>query len=98
MPRSRPGGLALHRAMCRGSCDGWYAADLRTSHRLGYSLGSDRVPFATVQRVEFTVEPFVEGNPGRHVTEPLAALQALGIDVEFGPFGSGCTTSTEAAG
>ena len=24
----------------------------------------DRIPSATVQRVEFTVEPFVEGNPG----------------------------------
>ena len=58
----------------------------------------DRVPSATVQRVEFTVEPFVEGNPGRHVTEPLAALRALGIDVDFGPFGSGCVTSSERAG
>jgi hypothetical protein len=51
-----------------------------------------------VHRVEFTVEPFVEGNPGRHVTEPLAALEALGIDVDFGPFGSGCVTSGERAG
>lgn len=51
-----------------------------------------------MQRVEFTVEPFVEGNPGRHVTEPLAALRALGIDVDFGPFGSGCVTSSERAG
>jgi hypothetical protein len=51
-----------------------------------------------VHRVEFTVEPFVEGNPGRHVTEPLEALRALGIDVDFGPFGSGCVTSTERAG
>jgi hypothetical protein len=48
--------------------------------------------------VEFTVEPFVEGNPGRHVTEPLAALRALGIEVEFGPFGSGCVTPGERAG
>ncbi len=51
-----------------------------------------------MQRVEFTVEPFVVGNPGRHVTEPLAALRALGIDVDFGPFGLGCLTSTERAG
>ena len=58
----------------------------------------DRVPSATVQRVEFTVEPFVEGNPGRHVTEPLAALRALGIDVDFGPFASSCLTSSEGAG
>jgi len=51
-----------------------------------------------VQRVEFTVEPFVEGNPGRHVTEPLAALRAIGIDVDFGPLGSGCVTSSDRAG
>ena len=51
-----------------------------------------------MQRVEFTVEPFVEGNPGRHVTEPVEALRALGIEVEFGPFGSGCVTPTEQAG
>jgi hypothetical protein len=48
--------------------------------------------------VEFTVEPFVEGNPGRHVTEPIEALRALGVDVDFGPFGSGCVTSGERAG
>ena len=51
-----------------------------------------------MHRVEFTVEPFVEGNPGRHVTEPVAALRALGIEVDFGPFGSGCVTSGERAG
>ena len=51
-----------------------------------------------MHRVEFTVEPFVEGNPGRHVTEPLEAVRALGIDVDFGPFGSGCVTSGERAG
>ena len=51
-----------------------------------------------MQRVEFTVEPFVEGSPGRHVTAPLEAVKALGIDVEFGPFGSGCLTSTAQAG
>jgi uncharacterized protein YqgV (UPF0045/DUF77 family) len=58
----------------------------------------DRVPSATVHRVEFTVEPFVEGNPGRHVTEPIEALRALGIDVDFGPFASSCVTSSDRAG
>jgi uncharacterized protein YqgV (UPF0045/DUF77 family) len=58
----------------------------------------DRVPSATVHRVEFTVEPFVEGNPGRHVTEPIEALRALGIDVDFGPFASSCVTSCDRAG
>lgn len=50
-----------------------------------------------MQRVEFTVEPFVEGQPGPHVTAPVAAVRALGIDVEFGPFGSECTTLTAQA-
>ncbi len=44
-----------------------------------------------MQRVEFTIEPFVEGHPGAHVTEPIAALQAHGVDVEVGPFGTGCS-------
>lgn len=39
-------------------------------------------------KVEFTVEPFVEGAPGAHVTESIAAVEALGITVEVGPFGS----------
>ena len=44
-----------------------------------------------VQRVEFTIEPFVEGLPGPHVTAPIDALVSLGIDVEIGPFGTGCS-------
>jgi isopentenyldiphosphate isomerase len=67
-------------------------------HIDGFESVFDRVPSATVHRVEFTVEPFVEGSPGRHVTEPLEALRALGIEVDFGPFGSGCVTSSEQAG
>jgi hypothetical protein len=67
-------------------------------HIDGFESVFDRVPSASVHRVEFTVEPFVEGSPGRHVTEPLAALRALGIDVDFGPFGSGCVIATARAG
>jgi hypothetical protein len=67
-------------------------------HIDGFEWVFDRVPSATVHRVEFTVEPFVEGQPGRHVTAPLEALRGLGIDVDFGPFASGCVTSTERAG
>lgn len=63
----------------------------------GFAAVFDRVRCSTVQRVEFTVEPFVEGQPGRHVTEPLEAMRALGIDVDFGPFGSGCVVTTEQA-
>ena len=43
-----------------------------------------------MQRVEFTIEPFVEGQPGSHVTQPIAAVRALGVEVEIGPFGTVC--------
>lgn len=39
-------------------------------------------------RAEFTVEPFVEGQPGPHVRAAVAAVEALGFTVEFGPFAS----------
>ena len=52
--------------------------------------------------LEFTIEPFHEGNPGPHVTAAVGAIEALGIEVEFGPFGSSCTVSqtrlTEVSG
>ncbi|MEO7555797.1 MAG: thiamine-binding protein [Acidimicrobiales bacterium] len=38
--------------------------------------------------VEFTVEPFTEGAPGPHVQAAVAAANELGLDVDFGPFGS----------
>ncbi len=38
--------------------------------------------------VEFTIEPFVEGRPGPHVTAAIEAAQARGLDVDVGPFGS----------
>jgi hypothetical protein len=44
-----------------------------------------------VQHLEFTIEPFVEGKPGRHVVAAVAAATDLGVDVDFGPFGSSCT-------
>jgi len=40
--------------------------------------------------LEFTIEPFVEGKPGPHVTGAVAAAEQLGATVEFGPFGSSC--------
>ncbi len=43
-----------------------------------------------MQELEFTIEPFVEGHPGPHVTAALEAAAAAGADVEFGPFGSSC--------
>jgi uncharacterized protein YqgV (UPF0045/DUF77 family) len=41
-----------------------------------------------VAYVEFTIEPFVEGRPGPHVTAAIAAAEARGLDVDVGPFGS----------
>ena len=41
-------------------------------------------------QLEFTIEPFVEGRPGPHVTAAVEAVEAHGGAVEFGPFGSTC--------
>ncbi|MBU6317731.1 MAG: hypothetical protein KGR47_14555 [Acidobacteria bacterium] len=49
-------------------------------------------------RLEFTIEPFVEGQPGPHVLSGVAAAEAMGVAVEFGPFGSTCTVAPEQAG
>ena len=38
--------------------------------------------------VEFTIEPFVQGAPGPHVTAATEAAAASGFSVDFGPFGS----------
>ena len=48
--------------------------------------------------LEFTIEPFVEGHPGPHVLQAVAAAEALGAAVEFGPFGSSCVVPTASAG
>jgi hypothetical protein len=81
-----------------GRADGSVIARMLGPDIDGFESVRDRVPSATVHRVEFTVEPFIEGSPGRHVTEPLEALRELGIDVDFGPFASSCLTSSERAG
>lgn len=47
-------------------------------------------------QLEFTVEPFVEGNPGPHVRAAVAAAEALGAAVDFGPFGSTCRAPAAA--
>lgn len=46
--------------------------------------------------VEFTIEPFVEGQPGPHVTQAVAAVEQHGVKVDFGPFGSTFTASEDA--
>ncbi len=48
--------------------------------------------------LEFTIEPFVEGQPGPHVLQAVAAAEALGATVEFGPFGSTCVIPAARAG
>ena len=48
--------------------------------------------------VEFTIEPFVEGSPGPHVTAAIDAARSHGAEVEVGPFGSSCTVELAAVG
>ena len=48
--------------------------------------------------VEFTIEPFVEGAPGPHVTAAVAAVEKLGATVEFGPFGTTLRTTKADVG
>jgi uncharacterized protein YqgV (UPF0045/DUF77 family) len=45
-------------------------------------------------RLEFTVEPFVAGSPGAHVTAAVDAVHAAGLQPELGPF---ATTATGSA-
>lgn len=53
---------------------------------------------STTTVVEFTIEPFIEGEPGRHVTAAIAAVEALGLSVDVGPFGSSFETAASAVG
>jgi uncharacterized protein YqgV (UPF0045/DUF77 family) len=39
-------------------------------------------------RIEFTVEPFRDGEPGPHVHAAVEAAHGAGLAVDFGPFGS----------
>ncbi len=39
-------------------------------------------------RVEFTIEPFVDAEPGPHVEAGLAAVRGMGLDADVGPFGT----------
>ena len=57
-----------------------------------------RLRCVAVQRVEFTIEPFVEAAPGDHVTAPVEALRSLGVEVDVGPFGSSCTVPSDRVG
>ena len=48
--------------------------------------------------IEFTIEPFTDGAPGAHVTRAIEAVEALGISVEIGPFGSTVRVDETRAG
>lgn len=37
-------------------------------------------------RAEFTVEPFVDGDPGDHVRAAIEAVRRTGLDPDIGPF------------
>lgn len=39
-------------------------------------------------RVEFTIEPFVDGHPGEHVLAAWRAVEARGAELSSGPFSS----------
>jgi len=39
-------------------------------------------------RVEFVIEPFIDGAPGSHVRAGIDAIEAKGLTVTMGPFGS----------
>lgn len=39
-------------------------------------------------KVEFTIEPFVDGNVPAYVQAAVEALRARGIEPELGPFGT----------
>jgi uncharacterized protein YqgV (UPF0045/DUF77 family) len=46
-------------------------------------------------RVEFTVEPFVDGEPGAHVLAAWQAVEARGAELSPGPFSSEVTVAAE---
>jgi len=45
--------------------------------------------------VEFTVEPFVAGEPGPHVQAAIAAARRSGLAVDVGPFGTSVSGDDE---
>lgn len=49
-------------------------------------------------KVEFTIEPFVEGEPPARVVRAAEAIQATGPSVEIGVFGSTFTTTDDQVG
>lgn len=46
--------------------------------------------------LEFVIEPFVEDAPGPHVVSGIEAMEAKGLEVSMGPFGSTASGSVDA--
>ena len=55
--------------------------------RAGSAVDASNLPGVSLS-VEFTVEPFVDGEPGPHVQAAVDAAQASGLATMFGPFGT----------
>ncbi len=53
---------------------------------------------ATNIKVEFTIEPWVDGDPPERVNLCIAAVESFGIKVELGPFGTSFIASSEQVG
>jgi uncharacterized protein YqgV (UPF0045/DUF77 family) len=49
-------------------------------------------------RVEFTVEPFVDGQPGEHVLAAWRAVEARGRQLENGPFSASTDVPLDEVG
>jgi uncharacterized protein YqgV (UPF0045/DUF77 family) len=49
-------------------------------------------------RVEFTVEPFVDGHPGEHVLAAWRAVEASGRQLEIGPFSASTEVPDDQVG
>lgn len=48
-------------------------------------------------KVEFTIEPWVDGDPPERVNLCIAAIEALGLTVELGPFGTAFVAPADTA-
>ncbi len=49
-------------------------------------------------RIEFTVEPFVDGHPGDHVLAAWRAVEASGRQLENGPFSASTEVPDDEVG
>ena len=50
----------------------------------------------TTCTVEFVIEPFTDGDPGPHVRSGIDAIEATGLSVTMGPFGSSVDGEVES--